>query len=37
MWKEKEEDRFEKTYLQGKVNIIEIWVDKQTGVQYLFR
>ena len=37
MWKEKEEDRFEKTYLQGNVNIIEIWVDKQTGVQYLFR
>ena len=37
MWKEKEEDRFEKTYLQCKVNIIEIWVDKQTGVQYLFQ
>lgn len=37
MWKEKEDDRFEKTYVQGKMHIVEIWVDKQTGVQYLFR
>ena len=31
------EDRFEKIYSQGKVSVIEIWVDKQTGVNYLFR
>lgn len=30
-------DRFVKTYSQGKVNIIEIWVDKLTGVNYLYR
>ena len=23
-------------YSQGTVNTMEIWVDKQTGVQYLF-
>ena len=32
----KTEDRFLKTYAQGAVNITEIWVDKQTGVNYLF-
>lgn len=36
MWKEKKEERFEKTYSQGGMNVTEIWVDKQTGVQYLF-
>ncbi len=36
MWKEKKEVRFEKTYAQGGMNVTEIWVDKQTGVQYLF-
>ncbi len=30
------EDRFLKTYTQGVMNITEIWVDKQTGVNYLF-
>ena len=30
------EDRFLKTYAQGVMNITEIWVDKQTGVNYLF-
>ncbi len=30
------EDRFIKTYSQGVMNITEIWVDKQTGVNYLF-
>lgn len=30
------EDRFIKTYSQGMMNISEIWVDKQTGVNYLF-
>lgn len=30
-------ERFEKVYTQGKINIVEIWVDKETGVNYLFR
>ena len=30
------EDRFFKTYSQGVMNITEVWVDKQTGVNYLF-
>ena len=30
-------DRFEKVYTQGKLDVIEIWVDKETGVNYLFR
>lgn len=29
-------ERFEKTYSQGAVNVTEIWVDKETGVNYLF-
>ena len=29
-------DRFEKIYSQGAVNITEIWVDKETGVNYVF-
>ena len=28
--------RFEKTYSQG-AGSVEIWVDKETGVNYLFR
>lgn len=32
----KNEERFEKIYSQGKVNGTEIWVDKETGVNYLF-
>ncbi len=32
----KAEDRFVKTYAQGMVNIMEIWVDRRTGVNYLF-
>ena len=32
----KAEDRFIKTYSQGAMNISEIWVDKKTGVNYLF-
>ncbi|HEM2483357.1 DUF6440 family protein, partial [Listeria monocytogenes] len=23
-------------YTQGKLNIMEIWVDKETGVQYVY-
>lgn len=32
----KTDDRFVKTYSQGAMNISEIWVDKQTGINYLF-
>lgn len=30
-------ERFVKTYSQGVVNVIEIWVDRLTGVNYLYR
>ena len=29
-------DKFIKTYSQGKLNGMEIWVDKDTGVNYVF-
>lgn len=29
-------ERFEKVYSQGAVNVMEIWVDKETGVNYVF-
>lgn len=29
-------DRFEKIYTQGSLNVTEIWVDKKTGVNYIF-
>ena len=29
-------DRFIKTYSQGKLTNTEIWVDKETGVNYIF-
>lgn len=29
-------DRFEIIYSQGAINVMEIWVDKETGVNYLF-
>lgn len=32
----KNSERFEKIYSQGMTNITEIWVDKETGVNYLF-
>lgn len=31
------EERFVKVYTQGMVNIVEIWVDTQTGVNYIWR
>lgn len=31
-----EEKRFEKIYSQGAMNIMEIWVDRATGVNYIF-
>lgn len=30
-------ERFVKIYKQGTVSVIEIWVDKATGVNYLYR
>ena len=30
------DNRFEKVYSQGAVNVTEIWVDKETGVNYIF-
>lgn len=30
------EERFEKVYSQGTMNVTEIWVDRQTGVNYVF-
>ena len=29
-------ERFEKTYSQGTMNVTEIWVDKETGVNYIY-
>lgn len=29
-------DRFKKIYSQGKLSATEIWVDTETGVQYVF-
>ena len=29
-------ERFEKVYSQGQINVTEIWVDKETGVNYVF-
>ncbi len=29
-------DRFVKIYEQGALNVTEIWVDKVTGVNYVF-
>ena len=29
-------ERFEKIYTQGAMNVMEVWVDKETGVNYLF-
>ena len=31
------EKRFEKVYQQGALDVIEIFVDKETGVNYMFR
>ena len=28
--------RFEKTYSQGSLEVFEIWVDRETGVNYLY-
>lgn len=34
--KKKDNDRFIKTYSQGSLPCTEIWVDRFTGVNYLF-
>lgn len=31
-----DDKRFQKVYSQGTMNVTEIWVDKKTGVNYLF-
>lgn len=33
---EKKEKRFEKVYEQDAMDGMEIWVDRQTGVNYLY-
>lgn len=30
------DQRFEKVYTQGAMTVTEIWVDKETGVNYLY-
>ena len=30
-------ERFEKVFSQGAFSTMEIWVDKETGVNYLYR
>ena len=30
------EERFEKVYAQGALDVMEVWVDKETGVNYLY-
>ena len=29
-------ERFKKIYSQGAINVMEIWVDTESGVNYLF-
>ena len=29
-------ERFKKVYRQGTIEVIEIWIDTETGVNYLF-
>lgn len=31
-----DDKRFVRVYSQGKLSAIEIWVDKETGVNYIF-
>ena len=32
----KADNRFEKVYSQGVVTVTEVWIDKETGVNYVF-
>ena len=34
---EKQDKRFERVYKQGAMTVNEIWVDTETGVNYVFR
>lgn len=36
MWGNDDGKRFERVFQQGAVTTMEIWVDKETGVHYLF-
>ena len=29
-------ERFEKVYSQGAINLTEIWIDKENGVNYMY-
>ncbi|MEA4929508.1 MAG: DUF6440 family protein [Candidatus Limiplasma sp.] len=35
MW-ENDDKRFEKVYRQGAMTTTEVWVDRETGILYLF-
>lgn len=35
MW-ENDDKRFEKVYRQGTMTTTEVWVDRETGILYLF-
>ncbi len=30
------QERFERIYQQGRLTVMEIWVDRETGVNYLW-
>lgn len=30
------QERFERIYQQGRLTVMEIWIDKETGVNYLW-
>ena len=30
-------ERFKKVYQQGVLEVVEIWVDTETGINYVFR
>lgn len=30
------DNRFERVYTQGAINVTEIWVDRETGVNYMY-
>ena len=32
----KRDERFIKTYSQGQMTVMEIWVDRMTGVNYVY-
>ena len=32
----KEDNRFKKVYRQGQLSGVQIWVDRKTGVNYVF-